>query len=98
MIFRLNNNKIDSRETIPFAPRKRKSVNEIDEIIHNEPKLETAVEIGKPAIIDKEKFIKTELDTNGLILKLLEVEIKKIEDVFDEVKKEESLKDIESFS
>ena len=65
MMFRLNNIEIDSRETIPFAPRKRESVNEIDEKIHKEPKLETAVEIGKPAIIDKEKFIKTELDTMG---------------------------------
>ena len=65
MMFRLNNNEIDSRETIPFAPRKRESVNEIDEKIHKEPKLETAVEIGKPGIIDKEKFIKTELDTMG---------------------------------
>lgn len=33
--------------------------------IKSQPKLETAVEIGKPAIIDKEKFIKTELDTMG---------------------------------
>ena len=65
MMFRLNNNEIDSRETIPFAPRKRESVNEIDEKIHKESKLETAVEIGKPGIIDKEKFIKTELDTMG---------------------------------
>ena len=65
MMFQLNNNEIDSRETIPFAPRKRESVNEIDEKIHKEPKLETAVEIGKPGIIDKEKFIKTELDTMG---------------------------------
>ena len=65
MMFRLNNIEIDSRETIPFAPGKRESVNEIDEKIHKEPKLETAVEIGKPGIIDKEKFIKTELDTMG---------------------------------
>ena len=87
---------IDDRETIPQASPKRESEDEVDEKIYKKPILETAVEIEKQAIIDEEKFIKTELVTNRVDLKVSqEAEIKKIQDIFDEVKEEEPLKDIE---
>ena len=93
-----SDNEIDDRETIPYTSPKRENVNEIDEKIYKEPKLETAVETGKQAITDEEKFIKTELDANKVDLETSEeAEIKKIEDVFDVVKKEETLKYIENF-
>ena len=93
-----SDNEIDDRETIPYTSPKRENVNEIDEKIYKEPKLETAVETGKQAITDEEKFIKTELDANKVDLETSEeAEIKKIEDVFDVVKKEEPLKYIETF-
>ena len=89
---------IDDRETIPQASPKRESEDEVDEKIYKKPILETAVEIEKQAIIDEEKFIKTELVTNRVDLKVSqEAEIKKIQDIFDEVKEEEPLKDIEKF-
>ena len=69
---------------------------EIDEKIYKEPKLETAIEIEKQLMINEEKFIKTELDGNKVDLETSKkVKIKKNEDVFDEVKREEPLKDIE---
>ena len=44
------------------------------------------------------KILKSELQQNKVDLKLSkEAEIKKMQDVFDEVKQEEQLKDIESF-
>ena len=87
---------IDDRETIPQASPKRESEDEVDEKIYKKPILETAVEIEKQAIIDEEEFIKTELVTNRVDLKVSqEAEIKKIQDIFDEVKEEEPLKDIE---
>ena len=93
-----SDNEIDDRETIPYTSPKRENVNEIDEKIYKEPKLEAAVETGKQAITDEEKFIKTELDANKVDLETSEeAEIKKIEDVFDVVKKEEPLKYIETF-
>ena len=93
-----SDNEIDDRETIPYTSPKRENVNEIDEKIYKEPKLETAVETRKQAITDEEKFIKTELDANKVDLETSEeAEIKKIEDVFDVVKKEEPLKYIETF-
>ena len=80
----------------PTRLQKGKSEDEIDEKIYKKPNLETAVEIEKQAIIDEEKFIKTELVTNRVDLKVSqEAEIKKIQDIFDEVKEEEPLKDIE---
>ena len=89
---------IDDRETIPQASPKRESEDEVDEKIYKKPILETAVEIEKQAIIDEEEFIKTELVTNRVDLKVSqEAEIKKIQDIFDEVKEEEPLKDIEKF-
>ena len=67
-----------NRETIPYASPKRESEDEIDEKIYKEPNLETAVEIEKQAIIDEEKFIKTELDEKKVNLKISkEAEIKK---------------------
>lgn len=87
---------IDDRETIPQASPKRESEDEVDEKIYKKPILETAVEIEKQAIIDEEEFIKTELVTNRVDLKVSqEAEIKKIQDIFDKVKEEEPLKDIE---
>ena len=89
---------IDDRETIPYASPKRESEDEVDEKIYKKPILETAVETEKQAIIDEEKFIKTELVTNIVDLKVSqEAEIKKIQDIFDKVKEEEPLKDIEDF-
>ena len=93
-----SDDQIDDRETIHYASPKRVSDNEIDEKIYKGPKLETAIEIEKQAITDEEKFIKTEPDANKVDLETSkETEIKKIEDVFDEVKREETLKDIENF-
>ena len=89
---------IDDRETIPYASPKRESEDEVDDKISKKPILETAVETEKQAIIDEEKFIKTELVTNMVDLKVSqEAEIKKIQDIFDKVKEEEPLKDIENF-
>ena len=93
-----SDNEIDDRETIHYASQRRESDDKIDEKIYKEPKLETAIEIEKQAIIDEEKFIKTELDANKVDLETFkEAEIRKIEDVFDEVKREEPLRDIENF-
>ena len=93
-----NDDEIHDRETIHYASPKRVSDNKIDEKIYKGPKLETAIEIEKQAITDKEKFIKTEPDANKVDLETSkETEIKKIEDAFDEVKREETLKDIENF-
>ena len=58
--------------------------------IYKEPKLETAAEIKKQAIIDEEKFIKTELEAKIVDFETSkEAKIKGIKDFFDEVKKEE---------
>ena len=62
------------------------------------PKLETPAEIEKQAIINDQKFLKNELEQNKVDLKLSrEAELKKVQDVFDEVMQEESLDDIETF-
>ena len=101
MMFQLNEKvimKLTIGKQFPMRPQKRESNNEIDEKIYIEPKLETGVEIEKQAIIDEEKFIKTELEANKIDLETSkEAEINKIEDIFDEVKEEDPLKDIESF-
>lgn len=65
-----SDNEIDDRETIPYTSPKRENVNEIDEKIYKEPKLETIVEIEKQATICEEKFIKTKLDANKVDLKI----------------------------
>ena len=62
------------------------------------PKLETLAETEKQAIINDQKFLKNELEQNKVDLKLSrEAELKKVQDVFDEVMQEESLDDIETF-
>ena len=78
MIKQDSDNEIDDKKTIHYASPRRESDNEIDEKVYKEPKLETAIEIEKQAIIDEEKFIKTELDANNVDLKTSkEAEIKR---------------------
>ena len=89
---------IDGRETILYASLKRESEDEIDEKIYKEPKLETPAEIEIQAENDRNNFLKCELEQNKVDLKLSnEAEIKRVQDVFDEVKQEEPLRDIENF-
>ena len=58
--------------------------------MYKEPKLETHAEIEIQAEIDTEKFLKSKLEQNKVDLKLSkEAEIKRGQDVFDEVKQEE---------
>ena len=89
---------IDDRETILYASPRRESEDEIDEKIYKEPKLETPGEIEIQAENDRKNFLKRELEQNKVDLKLSkEAEIKRVQDVFDEVKQEEPLRDIENF-
>ena len=84
---------MDDRKTIPYASPKRENDIEIDEKIFKESKDETAIDIEKQDQIDKEKFIKTELEINKVDIEVSKaVKIKKVQDVFDEVKEEESIK------
>lgn len=84
---------MDDRKTIPYASPKRENDIEIDEKIFKEPKDETAIDIEKQDQIDKEKFIKTELEINKVDIEVSKaVKIKKVQDVFDKVKEEESIK------
>ena len=84
-------------ETILYMSPRREGEDEIDEKIHKEPKLETAAEIEIQAEIDRENFLKRELEQNKVDLKLSkEAKIKREQDVFDVVKQEETLRDIES--
>ena len=95
---RENDNGIDNRETILYTSQRRESKDEIDKKIYKEPKLETSAEIEKQAIIDEQIFLKNELEQNKVDLKLSkEAEIKKIQNVFDEVKQEEPLKERKLF-
>ena len=86
-------NDIDDSETIVHAYPKRKSEDEINEKIYKEPKLETAVQIEKQAVQDKkEKKIKSESEQNKVDIQIAkESDIKKVQDVFDEVKEEETI-------
>ena len=86
-------NDIDDSETIVYAYPKRKSEDEINKKICKEPKLETAVQIEKQAVQDKkEKKIKSELEQNKVDIQIAkESDIKKVQDVFDEVKEEETI-------
>ena len=61
--------KIDERETIPYASPRREKEDEIHEKIYKESKLETTVESEKQVIMDEEKFMKIELDANKVGLK-----------------------------
>ena len=91
-------NNIDDRESILYASPRRESEDEIDEKIYKEPKLETPAEIEIQAAIDRENFLKSELEQNKIDLKLSkEVQIKRMQNVFEEVKQEEQLRDIENF-
>ena len=58
--------------------------------IYQEPKAETAVNIKKQDQIDKENIIWTELEINKANIEASkDAEIKKIQDIFDEVKQYE---------
>ena len=58
--------------------------------IYQEPKAETAVNIKKQDQIDKENIIWAELEINKANIEASkDAEIKKIQDVFDEVKQDE---------
>ena len=86
---------IDDREAILYTSPRREDEGEIDEKIFKESKLETPVEIEIQAEIDRGNFMKSELEQNKVDLKLSkEAEIKRLQDVFDEVKQ---LRDIENF-
>ena len=83
-------NDIDDRETMAYASPRRESEDEIDEKIYEEPKLETAVEIEKQAADREKKIIKSELEQDKVDIQVSrESDIKKVQDVFDEVKEEE---------
>ena len=85
-------NDIDDRETILYASTRRKSEDEIDEKTYNKPNLETPEEIEQQAKINDRNFIKNKLEQNNNDLTLSEkAELKKLQDVFDEVKKGEPL-------
>ena len=89
---------IDDRESILYASPRRESEDEIDEKIYKEPKLETPGEIEIQTENERKNFLKSELEQNKVDLKLSkEAEIKRVQDVFDEVKQEEPLRDIEKF-
>ena len=90
-------NDIDDSETIVYSSPKRESEDEIDEKIYKEPKLETAVEIEKQTVENEKKIIKSELEQNKVDVKIeKESDIKKVQDVFEEVKKEEPI-NVENF-
>ena len=77
---------------LSMLPPKRESEDEIDEKIYKEPKLETAFEIEKQAIEDEKKLIKSELKLSKIDVQIAkESDIKKIQDIFDEVKEEEPI-------
>ena len=77
---------------LSMLPPKRESEDEIDEKIYKEPKLETAIEIEKQAIEDEKKLIKGELELSKIDVQIAkESDIKKIQDIFDEVKEEEPI-------
>ena len=59
---------IDNASTIPYASLKRESDNEIDKKKYKKSQLQTPAEIEKQAIIDEDKFIKTELEINKVDL------------------------------
>ena len=89
---------IDNREIILYAFPRRESEDEIDIKIYKEPKLETTVKIEIQAEIDRENFLKSELEQRKVDLKLSkEAEIKRVQDIFDEIKQEETFRDIENF-
>ena len=89
---------IDNREIILYAFPRRESEDEIDIKIYKEPKLETPVKIEIQAEIDRENFLKSELEQRKVDLKLSkEAEIKRVQDIFDEIKQEETFRDIENF-
>ena len=77
-------NDIDFSETIPYTSPRRESEDEIDEKIYKQPQLETQAEIEQQGKLEQNKLSK-------------EAEPKKLQDVFDEVKNEESLENIETF-
>ena len=77
---------------LSMLPSKTESEDEIDEKIYKEPKLETAIEIEKQAIEDEKKLIKGELELSKIDVQIAkESDIKKIQDIFDEVKEEEPI-------
>ena len=89
-------NDIDNRESILYTSPKRESEDEIDEKRYKELKLKTLVEIEQQAEINDRNFMKSELEQNKVDLKLSkEAELKRLLDVFDEVKK--PLDDIDTF-
>ena len=84
--------KFNDAETIPYAFPRSNSNSEIDEKKYKEPKLQTAVEIEKQAKTDEENFMKTELEINKVDTEASkDAEIKRVQDVFNEVKEEESI-------
>ena len=91
-------NEIDDRKTIAYASPERESENEIDEKIYKEPKLETEAEIEKQTAKREKKFMKSELEQDKVDSQVSrESGIKKVQDVFDEVKEEEESLNVENF-
>ena len=75
-----------------MLPQDGKSEDEIDKKIYKEPKLEIAVEIEKQNAEREKKIIKNELVQDKVDIQVSrESDIKKVQDVFDEVKEEEPL-------
>ena len=78
-------------ETIVYASPKRESEDQIEEEIYKEPKFETAVETEKQVVEDEKKF-ESELEQNKVDIHIAkETGIKKVQDIFDEVKEEEPM-------
>ena len=84
----------DDAETILYASPQSKSDNEIDKKEYKEPQLEAADKIENQATIDKESFMKIELEINKVNLEASkEADLQNIQGVFDEVIEEEDIKD-----
>ena len=88
-------NDIDDSKTIVYVSPKRQSEDEIDEKIYKQPKLKTAVEIEKQSVQDK-KTHQNELEPNKVDIQVAKLDIKKVQDVFEEVKKEKPM-NVENF-
>ena len=88
---------MDNSEIIVCASPKRETEDEIDEKIYKEPKLETAVEIEKQDVQDEKKIIKSKLEQNKVDIQVAkELDIKKGQDVFHEVKQKKQI-NVENF-
>ena len=82
---------IDDSETIVYASPRRRREDEIEEKIYKETKLGTAAETEKQAVED-EKKIESELEQNKVDIQIeKESDIKKVQDIFAEVREEKPI-------